>query len=33
MILVIGIACAALVLLFWAIVHVGARNDPPGWDE
>ena len=33
MILVVGIAWAALALLAWAVIHVGARNDPPEWDR
>jgi hypothetical protein len=24
---------AALAAFFWAIIHVGARDDPPEWDE
>ena len=33
MIAFVAIAWVALALLFWAIVHVGARQDPPEWDE
>ena len=30
---ILALAWAALALFFWAVVHVGARNDPPEWDE
>ena len=30
----VAVGCWTLAALFaWAVVHVGARDDPPEWDE
>ena len=30
---VVAAAWVALALFAWAVIHVGARNDPPEWDR
>ena len=30
----VAVGCSTLAAIFaWAVVHVGARDDPPEWDD